>query len=237
MNLSSVKALTFDVFGTAVDWRGTIIREGEQLGSAKGIDVDWAEFADRWRAGYAPAMARVRNGELPWTRIDVLHRMILDGLLDEFGITGLSEHEIDAWNRVWHRLAPWPDSVAGLTRLRQRFIVATLSNGNVALLVNMAKHAGLPWDCILSAELMRRYKPDPETYLGAADLLGLRPEEVMMVAAHKGDLRSAQAVGLRAAFVARPHEFGPSVDVDVEPESDFDVNAADIEDLASKLGC
>ena len=237
MNLSSVRALTFDVFGTVVDWRGTIIREGEQLGNSKGIDVDWAEFADRWRAGYAPAMARVRNGELPWTRIDVLHRMILDGLLDDFGITGLSEHEKDDWNRVWHRLAPWPDSVAGLTRLRQRFIVATLSNGNVALLVNMARHAALPWDCILSAELMRHYKPDPETYLGAADLLGLRPEEVMMVAAHKGDLRSAQAVGLRTAFVARPHEFGPGVDVDVAPESDFDVNAADIEELARKLGC
>ena len=237
MNLSGVRALTFDVFGTVVDWRGSIIREGEQLGRARGIDIDWAEFADRWRAGYAPAMARVRNGELPWTKIDVLHRMILDDLLDDFGITGLSEYEKDYRNRAWHRLAPWPDSVAGLTRLRQRFIVATLSNGNVALLTNMAKHAGLPWDCILSAELMRRYKPDPETYLGAADLLGLRPEEVMMVAAHKGDLRSAQAVGLRAAFVARPHEFGPSVDVDVAPEADFDVNATDIEGLASKLGC
>ena len=142
MNLSSVRALTFDVFGTVVDWRGTIIREGEQLGSAKGIDVDWADFADRWRAGYAPAMSRVRNGELPWTRIDVLHRMILDGLLDDFGITGLSEDEKDDWNRVWHRLAPWPDSVAGLTRLRQRFIVATLSNGNVALLTNMARSRG-----------------------------------------------------------------------------------------------
>ena len=237
MNLSGVRALTFDVFGTVVDWRGSIIREGEQLGRARGIDVDWAEFADRWRAGYAPAMARVRNGELPWTEIDVLHRMILDDLLDDFGITGLSEDEKDYRNLVWHRLEPWPDSVAGLNRLRQRFIVATLSNGNVALLTNMAKHAGLPWDCILSAELMKRYKPDPETYLGAADLLGLRPEEVMMVAAHKGDLRSAQAVGLRAAFVARPHEFGPSVDVDVATEADFDVNATDIEELASKLGC
>ena len=237
MNLSGVRALTFDVFGTVVDWRGSIIREGEQLGRARGIDVDWAEFADRWRAGYAPAMARVRNGELPWTKIDVLHRMILDDLLDDFGITGLSEDEKDYRNLVWHRLEPWPDSVAGLNRLRKRFIVATLSNGNVALLTNMAKHAGLPWDCILSAELMRRYKPDPETYLGAADLLGLRPEEVMMVAAHKGDLRSAQEVGLRAAFVARPHEFGPSVEVDVAPEADFDVNAADIEELASKLGC
>ena len=214
MSLSDVKALTFDVFGTVVDWRGSVIRECRELGRARGIDVDWAEFADRWRDGYAPAMARVRSGELPWTKIDALHRMILDGLLEEFGVTGLSEGEKDHWNRVWHRLAPWPDSVAGLTRLRGRFIVATLSNGNVALLTNMAKRAGLPWDCILSAELMRSYKPDPETYLGAADLLGLRPEEVMMVAAHKGDLRSAQAVGLKAAFVARPLEFGPGRAVD-----------------------
>ncbi len=237
MSLSDVKALTFDVFGTVVDWRSSVIREGEELGRAKGIDLDWAEFADGWRGGYAPAMARVRSGELPWTKIDVLHRMILDGLLEEFGITGLSEEEKAHLNLAWHRLAPWPDSVPGLTRLRRRFIVATLSNGNVALLTNMAKHAGLPWDCILSAELVRHYKPDPEAYLGAADLLGLRPEEVMMVAAHKGDLRSAQAVGLRAAFVARPLEFGPDHDVDVTPEADFDVNAVDIEDLASKLGC
>ena len=237
MSLSEVKALTFDVFGTVVDWRGSLIREVRELGRAKGIDVDWAEFADRWRGGYAPAMARVRSGELPWTKIDALHRMILDGLLEEFGITGLSEEEKGHWNRVWHRLAPWPDSVAGLSRLRSRFIVATLSNGNVALLTNMAKRAGLPWDCILSAELVRRYKPDPEAYLGAADLLGLSPEEVMMVAAHKGDLRSAQAVGLKAAFVARPDEFGHGQDVDVTPETDFDVNAVDIEDLASKLGC
>ena len=237
MSLSDVKALAFDVFGTVVDWRGSVIREGRESGQAKGIEVDWAEFADRWRGGYGPAMARVRSGELPWMKIDALHRMILDGLLEEFGITGLTEEEKDNWNRVWHRLAPWPDSVAGLTRLRRRFIVATLSNGNVALLTNMAKRAGLPWDCVISAELMRRYKPDPETYLGAADLLGLRPGEVMMVAAHKGDLRSAQAVGLKAAFVARPHEFGPDRDVDVSPEADFDVNALDIEDLASKLGC
>ena len=237
MSLSDVKALTFDVFGTVVDWRGSLIREGEQLGRIRGIDVDWAEFADRWRGGYGPAMARVRSGELPWTKIDALHRMILDGLLDEFGIMGLSEDGKAYFNRVWHRLAPWPDSVAGLARLRERFIVATLSNGNVSLLTNMAKLAGLPWDCILSAELMKRYKPDPEAYLGAADLLGLRPDEVMMVAAHKGDLRSAQEVGFKAAFVARPREFGPDHDVDTTPEPGFDVNAVDIEDLARKLDC
>ena len=237
MSLSDVKALTFDVFGTVVDWRGSLIREGEQLGRIRGIDVDWAEFADRWRGGYGPAMARVRSGELPWTKIDALHRMILDGLLDDFGIMGLSEDGKAYFNQAWHRLAPWPDSVGGLTRLRERFIVATLSNGNVSLLTNMAKLAGLPWDCILSAELMKHYKPDPEAYLGAADLLGLCPDEVMMVAAHKGDLRSAQEVGFKAAFVARPREFGPDHDVDTTPEPGFDVNAVDIEDLARKLDC
>ena len=209
MSLSGVKALTFDVFGTVVDWRGSIIKEGEALGAAYGLDVDWAAFADAWRGGYAPSMARVRNGELPWTNIDALHRMILDDLLEKWGITGMSEEDKQHWNRVWHRLTPWPDSVSGLTRLRQHYVLATLSNGNVALLTNMAKHGGLPWDCILSAEIMRHYKPDPETYLGAAELLGLQPSEVMMVAAHKSDLKAAQAVGLRAAFVERPLEFGP----------------------------
>lgn len=236
MDVSSVKALTFDVFGTVVDWRGSIIREGEQLGKAKGIEIDWASFADKWRGGYGPSMARVRSGELPWMKIDALHRMILDELLKEFEITNLSEDEKDQWNRVWHRLTPWPDSVSGLGRLRKRFVIATLSNGNVALLTNMAKFGGLPWDCILSAELMKHYKPDPETYLGAADLLGLRPDEVMMVAAHKGDLQSAQKVGFKAAFVPRPMEFGPERTVDTSPESDFDFNATDFEDLASQLG-
>ncbi len=236
MNLSEVKALTFDVFGTVVDWRGSLIREGEQLGKAKRIDVDWAAFADKWRGGYGPSMARVRSGKLPWTKIDALHRMILDELLEEFGITCLNEEEKQRWNKVWHRLTPWPDSASGLGRLKKGFIIATLSNGNVALLTNMAKFGGLPWDCILSAELMKHYKPDPETYLGAADLLGLRPDEVMMVAAHKGDLRSAQKVGLKAGFVPRPKEFGPEREVDTTPESDFDVNATDFNDLAAKLG-
>ncbi len=236
MDVSSVKALTFDVFGTVVDWRGSIIREGEQLGKAKGIEIDWASFADKWRGGYGPSMARVRSGELPWMKIDALHRMILDELLKEFEITSLSEDEEDQWNKVWHRLTPWPDSVSGLGRLRKRFVIATLSNGNVALLTNMAKFGGLPWDCILSAELMKHYKPDPETYLGAADLLGLRPDEVMMVAAHKGDLQSAQKVGFKAAFVPRPKEFGPKRTVDTSPESDFDFNATDFEDLARQLG-
>ena len=236
MSLAGVQALTFDVFGTVVDWRGSIIREGEALGAAHGLGVDWAAFADAWRGGYRPSMARVRSGELPWTKLDALHRMILDELLDKFGIRTLSEAEKQHWNRVWHRLTPWPDSVPGLTRLRERYVLATLSNGNVALLTNMAKHGGLPWDCILSAEIVRHYKPDPETYLGAADLLGLQPSEVMMVAAHKSDLKAAQAVGLRTAFVERPLEFGPGVDVDVTPDPTIDVHARDFNDLADQLG-
>jgi 2-haloacid dehalogenase len=237
MSLAGVQALTFDVFGTVVDWRGSIIREGEALGATHGLEVDWAAFADAWRGGYRPSMARVRSGELPWTKLDALHRMILDELLEKHGISTLSEADKQHWNRVWHRLTPWPDSVPGLTRLRQHYVLATLSNGNVALLTNMAKHGGLPWDCILSAEIVRYYKPDPETYLGAAELLGLQPSEVMMVAAHKSDLKAAQAVGLRAAFVTRPLEFGPGVEVDVEPDPDFDVHARDFNDLADQLAC
>ena len=235
-DIASVKALTFDVFGTVVDWRGSIIREGMTFGAARGLHVDWASFADEWRAGYQPSMARVRRGELPWTNIDTLHRMILDALLVKYSITGLSEADKDHWNRVWHRLTGWPDALAGLTRLRSRYILATLSNGNVALLTNMAKYAGLPWDCILSAELAHHYKPDPETYQMAADLLGLRPEQVMMVAAHKGDLRAAQAVGLQAAFVTRPMEFGPERTPDLTPDPAFTINAVDFHDLAAQLG-
>jgi len=232
---SPVKALVFDVFGTVVDWRGSIIREGRALGRRHGLKVDWAAFADAWRAGYRPAMARVRSGELPWTRIDDLHRTILDDLLRQFSIRGLSEAEIDDLNRAWHRLRPWPDARRGLAMLKRNYVIATLSNGNVALLVNMAKHAKLPWDCVLSAELFHHYKPDPQTYLGAADLLGLSPGEVMMVAAHKDDLHAAKACGLKTAFVRRPLEFGPNVRVDGKPERAFDHNANDFLDLARQL--
>lgn len=232
---TSVKALTFDVFGTVVDWRGSLIRELTEFGKSKGIKPDWAKFADSWRGGYGPAMNRVRRGELPWTNIDALHRMILDQLLQDFQIAGLSEADKDHLNRVWHRLAPWPDAVSGLSRLRRRFILATLSNGNVALLVNMARHAGLPWDCILSAELGRRYKPDKEIYLMAAELLGLRPEQVMMVAAHKGDLRAAAGVGFRTAFVLRPLEFGPDRKPDLAPDPSFDIVANDFNHLADQF--
>jgi 2-haloacid dehalogenase len=236
LDVSQVKALTFDVFGTVVDWRGSIVRDCTKFGAERGINVDWATFADTWRSAYRPSMDRVRRGELPWTNLDTLHRMVLDELLVKFGISGLSEADIDHLNRVWHRLDPWPDAVEGLTRLRRRFVLATLSNGNVALLTNMAKYGGLPWDCILSAELAQHYKPDAETYLTAAALLGLRPEQVMMVAAHKDDLRAAQRVGLKAAFVTRPYERGPDHTPDVSPDPGFDVNASDFNDLAGKLG-
>ncbi len=231
----AVKALAFDVFGTVVDWRGSLIREGALLGRRKKLKVDWAAFADAWRAGYRPAMARVRSGELPWTRIDDLHRMILDGLLVKFAIRGLSEDEIDHLNRAWHRLRPWPDAKAGLVKLKRKRIIATLSNGNVSLLTNMARHAGLPWDCILSAELVRHYKPDPETYLGAADLLGVKPQELMLVAAHKDDLHAARACGLKTAFVPRPREYGPAAKADITRDPAFDLHARDFNHLARQL--
>lgn len=230
-----VRALTFDVFGTVVDWRSTVIREGQALGRTKGLQANWAAFAEAWRDGYHPAMNRVRQGELPWTNLDGLHRMMLEDVLIRFGIEGLDEPEKDALNRVWHRLDPWPDAVAGLERLKQRFIVATLSNGNVGLLVNMAKRAGLPWDAVLSSELTGHYKPDREVYLKAAGLLGLRPGEVMMVAAHKPDLRGAASAGLRTAFVPRPREW-PDRRIDLSFEDSFDINARDFLDLAAQLG-
>lgn len=235
-NMVSVKALVFDVFGTVVDWRGSIVDEGKAWGKAKGITVDWARFADEWRDGYMPSMAKVRSGELPWTNLDRLNRLLLEDLLREFHVEGLSEEEKDHWNRVWHRLKPWPDSVAGLTRLKKRYSIAPLSNGNVALLSNMAKHAGLPWDLILSAELAKHYKPDREAYLTAVNLLELKPEEVMMCAAHKIDLNAARSFGLRTGFIHRPGEFGQAEKADVAKQGDFDVVSRDIVDLASKLG-
>jgi 2-haloacid dehalogenase len=231
-----LKALVFDTFGTLVDWRSSIIAEGASWGKAKALTIDWADFADRWRAGYAPAMEKVRKGEMPWTKLDVLHKVLLDELLKEFGILGLTEEEKDHWNRIWHRLKPWPDAVAGLTRLKKKFTIAPLSNGNVSLLADMAKNAGLPWDLILSAELARHYKPDREAYLSAAELLSLKPEEVMMTAAHRSDLEAARSSGLRTAFIHRPNEYGPTRRADTAKPGDFDVVANDTLDLATKLG-
>jgi len=232
-----LKALMFDVFGTVVDWRGSIIAEGKAWGKTRGIEIDWATFADRWRDGYAPSMEKVRRGELPWTKLDDLHRMILDELLREFRMMpALTEQEKDHLNRVWHRLRPWPDSVAGLTRLKKKFTIAPLSNGNVALLTDMAKHSGLPWDLILSAELARHYKPDREAYLTAVDLLGLAPGEVMMLAAHISDLNAARSFGLGAGFIHRPNEYGAIRQADNVSPGQFDVVSKDMLDLASQLG-
>ncbi|WP_458318552.1 haloacid dehalogenase type II [Mycolicibacterium brisbanense] len=231
----SARALAFDVFGTVVDWRSSIIAELETFGEQHGLQRDWPAFADAWRAGYAPAMDRVRRGELPWTRIDDLHRQILVSLLSEGGIEA-GDDEVDHLNRAWHRLNPWPDSVAGLTRLKDRFVITTLSNGNLSLLTNMAKHAGLPWDCVISAELFRHYKPDPEAYLGCAELLDVAPAELTLVAAHPSDLRAARAAGLGTAYVARPLEHGPDGEAHVVEPGEFDVSATDFLDLADQLG-
>lgn len=234
--LTSIKALVFDVFGTVVDWRASVAEEVDQLAKRKGLRIDATKFADAWRAEYVPSMNRVRRGDLPWTKLDHLHRMILDKILIDFGVTGLSETEIDTLNRAWHRLQPWPDVVEGLARLKKKFIIAPLSNGNISLMTNLAKHSGLPWDCILGAELARHYKPDREVYQSAVDFLDLEPAKVMMVAAHLGDLRAAKEVGLRTAFVVRPMEFGPDGKPDLTPDSSVDVAAKDFNDLADPLG-
>jgi 2-haloacid dehalogenase len=232
----AVKALVFDTFGTVVDWRSSVAREVEALAKRKGVTLDAAKFADAWRAGYGPSMNRVRSGELPWTKLDALHRMTLDKILVDFALAGLTEEEKDALNRVWHRLTPWPDAVAGLARLKKKFIIAPLSNGNISLMTDLAKHSGLPWDVILGAELARHYKPDREVYQSAADILDLKPDEVMMVAAHLGDLRAAKQVGLRTAFVTRPKEFGPDGKPDLKGDASVELSATDFNDLARQLG-
>lgn len=235
--IAAVKALTFDVFGTVVDWRSSIIEEGRILGRNKGIDADWEAFADEWRGKYQPSMSRVRNGEATWSNLDSLHRASLEDLLEEFGVGGLSEQEKDHLNRAWHRLQPWPDSVDGLSRLKHKYTLATLSNGNVALIVDMAKNAGLPWDAVLGAEVARHYKPQPQCYLTTAELLGLTPHECMMVAAHNGDLVAASALGFRTAFVSRPMEHGPGQQTDLKAEHDFDIVGDSFIDLANQLDC
>lgn len=231
-----VKALVFDVFGTVVDWRGSIIREGQLLAERKGYDIDWGAFADRWRAGYGPSMNRVRTGELPWTKLDDLHRMVLDELVEEFSLTDMTEAERQHLNHAWHRLSPWPDVIAGLSRLKNEYPIATLSNGNVSLLMNMAKNAGLPWDTIMSAELSRHYKPDPEAYLKAPELFSLSPHQVMLVAAHPSDLRAAAAAGLSTGYVHRALERGPENPKERPEPGQFDIYAEDFLDLAAQLG-
>jgi 2-haloacid dehalogenase len=234
--VSGVKAILFDTFGSVVDWRGSLIADLTAWSATRGISADWPALVDEWRAAYAPSMDRVRRGELPWTILDHLHRASLDHLVARFAIPGLSEADLDHINRGWHRLTPWPDAIPGLTRLRRRYVIGPLSNGNVALLVNMAKAAGIPWDMVCSTELFGHYKPDPETYLGAARILGLAPAEVMMAAAHNNDLHAARACGLRTAFFPRPTEYGPRQARDFAADSDWDIVAADIEDMATQLG-
>ena len=226
------QVLAFDVFGTVVDWHGGIARDITALRPG----VDGAAFALAWRAGYQPAMQRVASGELGWTLIDDLHRLVLDEILPRFGLADMTPAERQHLNKAWHRLDPWPDVLAGLGRLRQRFTLCTLSNGNLGLLTNMAKRAGLPWDCILSAEVFRAYKPDPATYLGVARVFDLPPQEVMLVAAHHNDLAGARACGLQTAYIERPLEFGAAQPKDVGALPDNDLHARDFGHLAEQLG-
>src|SRR5271169_2758201 len=236
--LANVKALVFDTFGTVVDWRSSVIAEGMAWGKDKGLNINWADFADRWRLGYAPAMSKVRKGEIPWTRLDDLHRMILEDLLKEFKIEGLTEEEKVSWTHVWRRLKPWPDSVEGLTRIKKKYVITPLSNGNIALMTDLAKFGGLPWDAILGSELARHYKPDREVYVSAYYYLDLKPEEVMMCAAHAPDLQAARAGGLRTGFIYRPKEFGngPVGVPDKAKPGDFDVVSTSMIDLAQQMG-
>lgn len=227
------RILAFDIFGTVVDWHGSIVREV----SARWPQLDADGFALAWRAGYQPAMEAVRSGGRGFVKLDVLHREILDGLLPRFGLAHLDEAGRADLNRVWHRLDPWADSVAGLLRLKTRFTLCTLSNGNIGLLTDMARHAGLPWDCVLSAEVFRAYKPDPRVYLGVAEVFDRAPAEVMMVAAHQDDLAAARACGLQTAYIERPREFGAAHPKDVSPVAANTWHARDLLQLADWLGC
>jgi 2-haloacid dehalogenase len=232
-----VQALLFDVFGTVVDWRTSLTEDLGRFGAEKGLEADWATFADDWRGLYQPAMDEVRSGRRPWTILDVLHRESLDKLIVKYGFAGLSEADKVHINKVWHRLKPWPDTVAGLTRLKSRYIIGTLSNGNVGLLTRMAKHGGLPWDVVLGAETARAYKPLPQAYLASAELLNLKPSQVMLVAAHNGDLAAAAATGLATGFVARPTEYGPHQKRDFKADREWDVVTDSFTGLAKAMGC
>jgi 2-haloacid dehalogenase len=232
-----MKVLLFDTFGTLVDWRTSLIAALTDFGREKGLQLPATEIVDRWRMAYEPMMAQVRTGKLPWTDLDALHRMALTELLPEFQLSDLTPAEIDQITLGWHKLSPWPDSVPGLTRLRRKFILGPLSNGNFSLLVDLAKFAELPWDAVLGADLFKHYKPDPGTYLGACELLKTAPPEVMLVAAHNYDLKAAQSHGLKTAFVARPTEYGPHQKKDFGPEGAWDFVARDMIELAELLGC
>ncbi len=231
--LQTIKILAFDVFGTVVDWHSSVVREIHRVN----CDIDAAQFARDWRSGYQPAMQQVVRGITGWKTIDRIHREILDRLLAQYGITHLTEKQKQDLNHVWQRLQPWPDSISGMTRLKSKYIVCALSNGNTALLTHLARHAGLPWDCILSAEMFKTYKPDPAIYLGAAEMFSVTPAEVMMVAAHQDDLDGARACGLATAFIERPDEFGRDFRKDNIAHPDNTLQAVDMCDLARQLHC
>ena len=233
--LGAVRAIVFDTFGTIVDWRTSLIKSLEEFGRKTDLEAAWDRLVDRWRDAYKPNLDRVRTGELAWTILDELHYAALVELLPEFGIESLPEPDLRFLTGCWHRLSPWPDAIEGLRRLRRKYIVGPLSNGNLSLLVNLAKFADLPWDVIFAADLFRHYKPDPETYLGVCALLGLQPEQVMMGAAHNYDLAAAKELGLRTAFIPRPLEHGPGQITDLSAEQPWDIIATDVVDLAEKL--
>ncbi len=234
---ADVQALVFDVFGTVVDWRSGVARESAPFLAGYAPSADPAAFADAWRRLYSPAMEEIRSGRRPFVRLDLLHRENLEAVLPEFGIdlAAVPPSELDALNLAWRRLDPWPDTVPGLTRLKRRFIIAPLSNGNIRLMLDMAKRAGLPWDAILGAEIAQAYKPSPEAYLHNVETLMLKPQQVCLVAAHNDDLAAARRCGLRTAFIPRPTEHGPRQTTDLEPQEDWDMIARDLEDLARQF--
>ena len=232
-----IRALTFDTYGTVVDWRTSVLRELEAFGGRKALAVDWVRFLDDWKAAYRPGMDKVNRGESPWTTVDAIYRMRLGELLVAYGISSLATEEVEALARVWWRLHPWPDAVPGLRRLKRKYIISPLSNASFIGMVELARSAGLPWDCVITAENARCYKPRPEVYRTVIDLLGLAPGEVMMVAAHNYDLAAARGEGMATAFVPRLLEYGPGQTTDLKPESEWDVVAEDFEDLAARLGC
>jgi 2-haloacid dehalogenase len=235
MPLPAVKALFFDVFGTVVDWRSSIARESRAILEPKGYALDWLAFADAWRDEYQPAMEEVRTGKIPFSRLDVLHRRNLERILPRFKVSGLDEVTLVHLNKAWHRLDGWPDSTPGLHRLHKKFLLAPVSNGNIALMANLARFNDFPWDAILGAEVAGDYKPKPRVYLASAAAFDLPPGECMMVAAHSGDLAAAAATGLKTAHIARPNEHGPGQG-ETGPTVPVDIAATSFIDLAEKLG-
>ncbi|MBT3305619.1 MAG: haloacid dehalogenase type II [Alphaproteobacteria bacterium] len=236
-DLSNVTAIIFDTYGTVVDWRSSVIAEGRALAQRNGIEgIDWDAFTDAWKATYRPYIEQVRGGERPWATNDALQRQRLDEIVEEFGITGLSERDLEDFNRAWHRLKPWPDSLPGLRRIKAKVPIGSFSNGNFLLLANMANHSDIPWDFIISSDLFRHYKPDPEIYLGAINLLGGEAERLMLVAAHNYDLANARAHGMKTAFVLRPTMFGPNQDTNLQAEDDWDIITDSITGVADAMG-